>query len=173
MAYTKCKFIPQDIAIYFCVSNFSRKRENEILHDLFENYNEVIVSDYRNNYLKFKQCVMNLLNLYEIDDNTFNEAELIMCEVNSSIYATAETDYFGAYFKLIRLQLMYSGISYRKIKLRTLLRDFGYKRRTDSLINSMKRSINALELVTCLRNYESCDIRDIKLDDMVIIRLKG
>lgn len=131
----------------------------------------MIVWDYRHDNLLFKQSVMNLLTMYELDDRTYNEAELILREVDSTIEADTGADYFGAYFKLIWLQLMYSGISYRKIKLRTLLHDFGYKWRTEALTSSMIHALNALELVTYLRNYEVCDIRDVKLDDMIMIRL--
>ena len=171
MVHTKYKLTPQDAATYFFIENFSHKRESEILLDLYEHHNQMIVWDYRHDHLLFKQSVMNLLNLYELDDRTYNEAELILREVDSTIEADTDADYFGAYFKLIWLQLMYSGISYRKIKLRTLLRDFGYKRRTEALTSSMKHALNALGLVTYLRNYEVCDICDVKLDDMVMIRL--
>ena len=171
MVHTKYKLTPQDAATYFFIENFSHKRESEILLDLYEHHNQMIVWDYRHDHLLFKQSVMNLLNLYELDDRTYNEAELILREVDSTIEADTGADYFGAYFKLIWLQLMYSGISYRKIKLRTLLHDFGYKRRTEALTSSMIHALNALELVTYLRNYEVCDIRDVKLDDMIMIRL--
>ncbi len=171
MVHTKYKLTPQDAATYFFIENFSHKREREILLDLHEYHNQMIVWDYRHEHLLFKQSVMNLLTLYELDDRTYNEAELILREVDSTIEADTDADYFGAYFKLIWLQLMYSGISYRKIKLRTLLRDFGYKRRSEALTSSMIRALNALGLVTYLRNYEVCDIRDVKLDDMIMIRL--
>ena len=171
MVHTKYKLTPQDAAACLFIENFSHKRECEILLDLFRHHNEMIVWDYRHDYLLFKRSVMNLLNLYELDDRTYNEAELILREVDGSIENDADADCFGAYFKLIWLQLMYSGISYRKIKLRTLLHDFGYKRRTQALTSSMICALNALGLVTYLRNYEVCDIRDVKLDDMVMIRL--
>ena len=70
------------------------------------------------------------------------------------------------------MQLTYSGISYRKIKLRNLLRDFNYKRRTAALMNRMNLALNALGLETYLRGYEKCDIRDAGLDDMIMIRLE-
>lgn len=117
--------------------------------------------------------IMDLLNLYELDDRDYSEAELIMIDAEG--FATdedKEVDYFGVYFKLIWMQLMYSSISYKKIKLRTLLWDFGYQRRTEGLINNMIRALNALSLVTYLKNYEVCNLYDAKLDDMIMIRLR-
>lgn len=172
MEQTKYKITPQDAAVYLFLENVSHKRKNEILCDLFENYNQMIVRDYRKSYLQFKQCVMNLLNVYELDDATYNEAELIVKETeNTEFYIDEEEDCFAAYFKFIRLQLMYSGISYRKTKLRNLLRDFGYKRRTPQLTSNMNNAINTLGLKTYRRAYEECDICSAGLDDMIIIRL--
>lgn len=116
---------------------------------------------------------MDLLNLYELDDREYHEAERILLEISQKgTDSEIETDCFGAYFKLIWMQLTYSGISYRKIKLRNLLRDFNYKRRTAALMNRMNLALNALGLKTYLRGYEKCDIRDAGLDDMIMIRLE-
>ncbi|MDE6708609.1 MAG: hypothetical protein K2K06_11305 [Oscillospiraceae bacterium] len=173
MARTNFKFTPQDIAIYLFLENISHKRENEILCDLFENYYQMLVEDYCKSYLQFKQCVLNLLNVYELDNISYHEAELILMEMkHTNFYFDKEFDDINAYFKLIWLQLMYSGISYRKMKLRNLLRDFGYKRRTTLLINHIKQAIDNLNLKIYLRGYVSCDICDISLDDVIVIRLR-
>lgn len=172
MVRTKYKITPQDVAVYLFLENVSHKKENEILYDLFYNHNHVIVWDCCKSYLLFKQCVMNLLNIYELDDTSYNEAELILMETaHTGLDAEDEADCFGAYFKLIWLQLMYSGISYRKMKLRNLLRDFGYKRRTAVLINNIQQAIYNLGLRTYLKGYISCNIYDISLDDVIVIRL--
>lgn len=172
MEQTKYKITPQDAAVYLFLENVSHKRKNEILCDLFENHNQTIIWNYRKSYLQFKQSVMNLLNIYELDDISYNEAQLILMEMeNTSLYSDEEADCFGAYFKLIWLQLMYSGISYRKMKLRNLLRDFGYKRRTAVLINNIQQAIDELGLRIYIRGYVSCDMCDISLDDVIVIRL--
>lgn len=172
MEQTKYKIIPQDVAVYLFLENASHKRENEVLWDLFENHHQMIVRDYCKSYLQFKQSVMNLLNIYALDDASYNEAERILQEIeNAELYSDEEVDCFAAYFKLIWLQLMYSGISYRKMKLRNLLRDFGYKRRTTLLIHNIQQAIDNLGLRIYLRGYVSCDMCDISLDDMIVIRL--
>ncbi len=172
MIDTKYMITPQDTAVYLFLENASHKRENEVLHDLFENHNQSIVREYAKDYLKFKQCVMNLLNIYELDDVSYNEAELILKEIeNTEFYSNEEVDCFAAYFKLIWLQLMYSGITYRKIKLRNLLRDFGYKRRSAALINNIQQAIDNLGLKTYLRGHVPCNICDVDLDDVIIIRM--
>lgn len=169
---TKYMLTPNDIAVYLFLANVSHKRENEILSDLFENHNQSIVKEYRKDYLKLKQCVMNLLNIYELDDASYTEAELILMETeNASLYSYEESDCFSAYFKLIRLQLMYSGITYHKIKLRNLLRDFGYKKRSSALVNNIQKAIDNLNLETYLRGHVPCKICSADLDDVIVIRL--
>jgi hypothetical protein len=75
------------------------------------------------------------------------------------------------YFKIIKLELAYGkGKDYRKIKLRRLLKVFGYKRRSVQLVDNIRRVLGALKLKTYLRDYVPCDIAKIGIDDMVMIR---
>jgi len=61
---------------------------------------------------------------------------------------------------------------YSKIKLRRLLNVFGYKRRSAQLVDGIHRTLGALKLKTYLRGYTPCDVADIGIDRMVMIRLK-
>lgn len=170
----KYKFTPQDIADYLFYEDITHKREIEILSDLFSNHNNMIIWDYRNDYLKLKQKVLTLLNIYELSEDEYSETERILQEATDTkeLYSYDESDCFGEYFKFMWLQLMYSDISYRKIKLKNLLRDFGYKKRTYELMCNINRTLIALGLKTYLRWYEECDIADARLDDMIMIRLE-
>lgn len=170
MIYTKYKFTPVDLANYIFTEDLSHHRTNEVIWNLFKNFNMLIVYPFRNDYMKFKKAILEQLNLWELNDKEYTEAELIMYEINNNIFSEYDADYFSMYFKLIKLQLMYR-VNYKKIKLRNLLRDFGYKRRTSELMISMNRILDALGLKTYLKNYELCNICDIGLDDMIIIRL--
>lgn len=170
MVYTKYKFTPVDLANYIFTEDLSHHHTNEVIWNLFKNFNKLIVYPFCNDYMKFKKAISEQLNLWELTDREYTEAELIMYEINSSIFNEYDADYFSTYFKLIKLQLMYS-VNFRKIKLRNLLRDFGYKRRTSELMTSMNRTLNNLGLETYLKNYEQCNICDIAIDDMIIIRL--
>ena len=79
---------------------------------------------------------------------------------------TAKLDY-------VRLQLTYArGKDYRRIKIRILLDKFGYKRRTEQLVEFVERTLGALGLVAYLKDYVPCKILDNKLDDTIIIRSK-
>ncbi|WP_235829605.1 hypothetical protein [Clostridium nigeriense] len=84
-----------------------------------------------------------------------------------------EEYYVEAFFRFIKLRLIYiENYNFIKIKLRTLLRNFGYKRRSENIVNNVKRTIKALRLESYLRDYQVCDINEIDIDDTIIIRLK-
>lgn len=170
MIYTKYKFTPVDLANYIFTEDLSHQRTNEVIRDLFKKFNMLIVYPFRNDYMKLKREVSELLNLWELNDKEYTEAELIIYEINNNIFNKYDAGYFSMYFKLIKLQLMYS-VNFKKIKLKNLLKDFGYKRRTSELMININRTLNNLGLETYLKNYELCNICDIALDDMIIIRM--
>ncbi|MCR5075952.1 MAG: hypothetical protein K6A79_09155 [Ruminococcus sp.] len=170
MVHTKYKFTPQDIAVYLLIADLPRSREDKIIEDFFQEYNDEIVFNYRNDFLELRRQIHNSMILLEMSDEEYAETQLIMRELQIE-KTEYEPNYFGAYFKLIKLQLLYSGKDYQRIKLRTLLNDFGYKRRTEALVNSITRAMKALNLQPYLKQYEPCDLAEITLDQMVIIRL--
>lgn len=167
-------FTPADVAAYILTQNMTNSRTNAVIQDLFYNRHNQIVEKYRSDYVKFKRSIYEFVNIYEMNAQEYSEVEFIMNEVNQTeIYQDECSDYFAAYFRLIKLKLLYSNVKYCKIKLRTLLRDFGYQRRTRGLMQNIKSILKELKLVTYLRAYQRCDISEIKLDDMVMIRLEN
>ena len=153
MVHSKYKFTPQDIAVYLLVADLPRFREDEIIADLFQAYNNDIVYDYRNDLLKLRRHVYEKMILLEMNDEEYEEAQLIMREFQIE-KSESHPDY------------------YHRIKLRTLLKDFGYKRRSAALMESINRTMQALHLQAYLKQYEPCDLAEIPIDQMVVIRIK-
>lgn len=168
----KYKYTPKDIASLLCISNFTRSRENEIIEDIFKNHNDDIIAKYRKDFHKLRRAVREETIILESDNHTFSETEIILKEFGLTISDDNIENVFGQYFRLIKLQIMYSHSGYKRLKLRSILKDFGYKRRSDKLNYSIQNALKALGLVTYLKGMEPCDITEISLDQMVIIRLK-
>lgn len=168
----KYKFTPKDVASFLCMSNFTHSREKEVIENIFYNYNNDIISNYRKDFKKFRSVVREHIIILESDNHTFSETDIILREFGLTIYDDNIDDVFGQYFRLVKLQIMYSQSGYKRLKLRSLLKDFGYKRRTDKLNYSIQNALKALGLVTYLRGMESCNISEIKLDQILIIRVK-
>lgn len=172
----KYKITPIDIANYFLMENLRISKENEILKDLFDNHNAELASTCRKDYLRFRKEVYCYVDSFDLSEEEFSEAKLILEEAaNGTLPDFGENeayDVFAFYFKIIKLQIMYSQQQYKKIKLRTLLRDFGYQRRSNLLIDNINHTLRVLKLKTYLRGNEKCKVSEIDLDDMLILRLK-
>ena len=174
----KYLYIPQDIALYFSISDFTLSDEKKIRDDLWERRDRVLAPKYRKDKYYFIKQIAELRIQYE-DNDLHNEVQVInkvLKEIGSS-YELGEKAFdenrIEAFFRFVKLRLTYTAnCSYVRLKLRTLLREFGYKRRTAGLVCDTNRSMKALKLESYLRNYERCDIGDIKLDDMIMVRLK-
>lgn len=71
----------------------------------------------------------------------------------------------------------YMGITgkqdYVRVKLKTLLRAYGYQRRSAKLMTFLKQGMERYGLVSYLRGNQRCDIEEIRLDDMISFRVKS
>lgn len=84
------------------------------------------------------------------------------------------TDYFDIdlFFKMKRLQILYmDGQDYVRMKLRTMLKAYGYKRRTKELLKYFRECLMFYHMQTYLRGNVECDIGEIGLDEMITIRV--
>ncbi len=76
------------------------------------------------------------------------------------------------YFMFMRLRIKYIlDRDYERLKLRTLLHRYGYKRRSNVLVEHLRDCMMFYHIATCLRGEVSCDIRDIDIDDMITFRV--
>lgn len=105
-----------------------------------------------------------------------DEINLILVEMGSKYRVSEsefEQDVIESYFKVIKLRLTYTpGKADCRIKLRTLIGSFGYKRRTAALVDRINRTVNLLGLETFLFARVECDISEVTLDRFIIFRLK-
>lgn len=175
---SKYLYKPCDIALYFSFSNFTISDEKKIRDTIWEDRFTILDPLYRNDKYKYIKEISKLIHQYE-EESFYSEMHDInkVLEEIGSIYIITEhnneDDSVEAFFRYIKLRLTYTeNVKYVRFKLRTLLREFGYKKRTDKLVGHIKKSLKALKLVTYLREYQKCDISEINLDDTIVIRLK-
>lgn len=78
------------------------------------------------------------------------------------------------YLKRMRIVILYHGKqNYVRVKLKTLLRAYGYQRRSAKLMTFLKQGMERYGLVSFLRGNQRCDIEEIRLDDMISFRVKS
>lgn len=169
-----CIFTPDDIAIFLLKADFTLSDEQMVLYSLWEEQKQM-TSKYRNDKFSFIREIRREMVSYKYK-NDMHELDLIMRDIDPDYILLTpkdEHDFIFQFFKIIRLELLYiERKDCYKIKLRNLLKRFGYKRRSQSLIKNITHSLTLLSLTTYLRGYVSCDVQNIALDDMVMIRLK-
>lgn len=172
----KYLYTPYDVAVFCLYADFTSSDERVIVSDIWENSKGAIPAKYRDNLSLYKREIS--LERFKLEDmqGDLDQLNLLMSDTEHAYCVDGTLDEQGiieSYFKIIKLSLTHiEGCDYRKIKLRRMLRQFGYKRRSPQLVASIKRTLSALELKTYLRVYVPCDVSDIDVDDMIMIRLK-
>lgn len=174
----KYLYTVKDIGIYLNDSDLPHSKDNKILEQLWEDRNKILEIKYRNNKTFFYKSVRREMEKYLLDANN-NETDSInkiLKDIGSNFTINnsfSEQHVIEAFFRVIKLKLTYTeDVNNVKMKLRTLLGYFKYKRRSQQFIENVKRILKALCLVTYLKGYKLCDISMIKIDDMIMIRLK-
>lgn len=77
------------------------------------------------------------------------------------------------FFKKLRCQIIYIGKKdYVRMKLRTLMAAYGYKRRSKEFVYFLKKRLSFYHIKTSLRGNKICDIETLdSLDDMITFRV--
>ena len=76
------------------------------------------------------------------------------------------------YFKEVRFRLrFFSDCGYVRIKLRTLLKQYGYRRRSAKLLEHLEQCMVFYHLQPYLRGRIPCKLSEIPVDEMIIFRL--
>lgn len=76
------------------------------------------------------------------------------------------------YFKEMRFRLrFFSDCGYVRIKLRTLLKRYGYRRRSTKLLEHLEQCMTFYRLKPYLRGAVPCKLSEISIDEMVVFRL--
>ncbi len=77
------------------------------------------------------------------------------------------------FFKKLRVQILYFGEQdYARMKLRTLMAEYGYQRRSKDFVRFLKIRLVFYHIQTALRGNEICDVETMdSLDDMITFRV--
>ena len=117
-----------------------------------------------------KEDAVNTVILYVPEKAQLLEAEIQLSDGDF----TADYSDLDLFFKSIRLRILYIGKQdYVRIKLRTLLKRYGLKRRSQKFIDKFLLCIWFYQLQIYLPGNKECDIRKVNVDDTIIFRIKN
>lgn len=170
----KYKFTPLDFYNYIILNDLRISEQNAMIDDFFQFHNTEIALPYRNDLSLLRKEINNIKICNTIVPCKLDEVAIILNELHVKYkFALQKEDYlFADYFKMVKLQLFYSGITYKKVKLRTLLAKFGYKKRNEQVRKDILNSINSLHLALYHGKQRLHIIDNIKLDTIISIRLE-
>ena len=142
--------------------------DNVFLHPRYRSDKKRLISDvlYWGDYLVDQVTLDAEFPLIEKDFRSLG-AEIHREDFQFTEYANVEF-----FFMDMRLQIRFSGTQdYVRKKMRTVLRAYGYRRRTAALMEHMRECMMFYHIQPFLSGERECDIRTVRLDDMITFRL--
>ncbi|MBQ9487156.1 MAG: hypothetical protein IJU91_05065 [Selenomonadaceae bacterium] len=147
---------------------------SDLIQKIFQQDKNFLADEYRNDYRKLFLDVRYWSD-YLCDKVTFDkEFPAIQKDCGGVLDDTnfVNDDFdLDLFFKSLRIKLLYIGEKkYVRMKLRTLLSVYGYKRRSKEFIFYLKDCLKFYHIQTSLRG-KICDVAEINLDDMITFRV--
>lgn len=167
-----------DLAVIINDMELGCKQESRVIDDIWEGERSFLSAKHQDNQRKFILDIRYWIN-YLYEKPTFDREFLSMNKDIMSSNSILDKDQYMAdfsnldlFFKSIRIRILYGNEkSYIKIKLRTLLKQYGYQRRSQQLIQHISRCMEFYHLKAFLRGGTACNIADVGLDHMIIFRV--
>lgn len=167
-------FTALDVACIIDNFEMTVKTSAELIRRIWHEDNNFIAQDYKNNYRKWILDVRYWAD-YFYDKVTFDkEFPAIQKECGgllSDKNFVADDFNLDLFFKTLRIKILYIGEkNYSRIKLRTLLSAYGYKRRSKEFIAFVKMCLAFYHIQTSFHG-KICDVAEMSLDDMITLRV--
>ena len=167
-----------DIAVIISSMQLGCREESRILDRIWEGEKAFLDTPYKANQRKFILDTYHWLQYFydkPIIDREFPAIQKDLALSNRALQAEQLTNDFSEldlFFKNIRICILYgNGNDYVKIKLRTLLKMYGYKRRSQLLLQHISLCMTFYHLDATLRGGIPCSIESADLDHMLIFRV--
>ena len=167
-----------DVAVIVSGMQLGCRDESRVLDLIWEGEKAFLAIPYRENHRKFILDTYHWIQyLYDkpVVDKEFHAIKKDLVHLNSGLQADQLTSDFSdldLFFKSIRIWILYgNGKDYVRVKLRTLLNQYGYKRRSQLLLQHINRCMLFYHLEVALRGGVPCSIEAVDLDQMLTFRV--
>lgn len=172
-------YSPYELAVIVQYHGMDIVQATSFLEQIYHYDNPFIQKSYRGNQKKFILDVMEQMNYINNQEQFDLEKASIEQDLNDFGILNQNTDDFNTentsyhlIFKELRLRILYiNKQGYAKIKLRNLLAEFGYKRRSSSIINYILDCMFFYHISVSLRGNVNCDLNEIDLDETIVFRV--
>ena len=166
-----------DIAAIISGMDLGCQKESQMIDKIWMGEQDYLLTHYESQrkFILDVRYWMNYFNEKPILNSEFPAIKKDFYDMDTS-FSVEEymADYMDLdlFFKNIRIKILYgNGHDYARVKLRTLLKQYGYKRRSQYLVDHINRCIEFYQFKISLRDGVACKIEDLKLDDMITFRI--
>lgn len=168
-----------DLAAISISANLSAKEEANFLENVWTYERAFLFPENREEKRKFILTVL-YWKYYLQDKGSIDSEFPAICKdfiamgsmVNEEEFICDDTD-LNLFFKSIRIRILFlNERDYTRIKLRTLLRMYGYHRRSQKLLQHIRDCLFFYHLQPYERGNVKCEIDDIPIDEMITFRVQ-
>lgn len=167
-----------DLAAIISSMELGCQEESRIIDLIWEGENSFLATPYRTEKRKFILDIRYWMHyFYEkpILDREFpaiqNDLKHGEHSINTHQY-TSDYSNLDLFFKSMRIRILYgNGKDYARIKLRSLLAQYGYQRRSKLLLRHITRCMQFYHLHATLRGGVPCNVETCQLDKMLTFRV--
>ncbi len=168
-------YSPYELAIIIQFHGMSNADYIKLLKDIFHHDNLFLQPDHRNSEKHFILSVMNQLNYLSNDESYISEQAMIERDMKAlglpNQSGEHERTFSHLIFKELRIRILFiNKRNCARMKLRTLLSELGYKKRSSNVLNYIFDCLLFYHISAALKDNAPCDIRTIGLDDMITFR---
>ena len=154
-----------DIATFLSVIDVSYIRERQIISELYRDL------QYEGSLNEFMLNVDEQLE--QLDVQVMKEIDELQSQMKKNLISCHFEKDMAHYLKVMKLRMQYTEIDYVKIKLRTLLKQLGYKRRSDKLVAELNEMFQQLGLMVYKKGGILGDLSELALDEFMTIRSRS
>ncbi len=167
-----------DLAVIISSMNLGCQGQADFLDRVWENEKPFLQKDYRDNKWQLILDVSYWLTYFSDKPTIDAEFPIIQRDIEATggeleidAYIT-DVSGLDLFFKSARLRILYgSGKPYVRVKRRTLMGKYGYKRMSPTLVNYFHHCIYFYHLQSYVRDYVECQIEDVGIDEMIVFRI--
>lgn len=167
-----------DVAAIISNMELGCQAESQMIDKIWEGEQTFLQPQYRGHQRQFILDVRYWLNYFYDKPILDKEFPILQRDVMSqdmvldSSQFTHDCSDLDLFFKQVRIRILYGGGQpFVRLKMRTLIREYGYKARSKALMEHINRNLLFYHLEGCLRGETNCDLKEIKLDQMITFRV--
>ena len=167
-----------DLAAIISSMELGCREESRIMDLIWDGEKSFLLSHYQTNKRKFILDIHYWMHYFYEKPILDREFPAIQKDLQNRQHAVDMNQYMSDYFDLdlffksVRIRILYGGgKEYVRIKLRSLISQYGYQRRSQQLIGHINQCMQFYHLESTLRGGIACDIAACGLDKMVPFRV--